>query len=481
MNTLLQTIHHRLFSGSKAIYVLLYIEVCELFARFGIGSLLVLYLTHRLHDSDTHAFIVYGSFMALIYLTPMLGGYVSDRVLGYRHAVLLGAVMMAIGNLCMAFHSYFMLCLGLAVVITGSGFFLPSLTTLLGYLYDDKDSHREAGFTFYYLSKNIGALIAPVLGGLLAVHLGYRYAFLLNMLVVISGILVFNMTYGRVEKEITTMPMIHAKRRKLFLSLNYIGILICIPLMQAILFYGYANMLLVIAVIGAAVFMGFVIKKRNPEERRNISLILFSLVFVVLFEGFLSQGGTTINLFIDRIINRHVLGFTIPTTAFYAIDPLFMMILGPFLAGFFLMLCKHGKKIQEGFKFILSFSVLVVGFLILAFAAFRGTLFGHASLLYIVFAYFLFPLAELLIIPVGLALVTRIAPKDLKAMMVGIFMLAQSLGSYLTAVVSKLGEIPFAIHGIKTLKAASKIYLHTFSLDAIMLLAIGALAMLMAM
>jgi len=480
MNTLLQTIHQRLFSGSRAIYVLLYIEICELFARFGIGSLLVLYLTHRFHDSDAHAFVMYGSFMALIYLTPMLGGYLSDRLLGYRHAVLLGAAMMAIGNFCMVFQSYFMFCFGLSVVIIGSGFFLPSLTTLLGHLYEGKDEHREAGFTFYYLSKNIGALIAPVLGGFLAIHFGYRYAFLLNMLVVISGILVFNLAYSRVEQEIKSLPVINTQYNKVFLCLIYLGILISIPIMQAILFYGYANVILTLAVTGVSIFMGFLLKKRTSTERRNIGIILFSLIFVILFEGFLSQGGTTINLFIDRIVNRQVLGFTIPTTTFYALDPLFMMILGPFLAGFFLMLSHRGKKVQEGAKFVLSFAVFVMGFLILAFAAFQGSISGQASLLYIIFAYFLFPLAELLIIPVGLALVTRIAPKDLKAMMVGVFMLAQSLGSYLTAVVSKLGDIPFAIHGLQKLKLASTIYMHTFSIDAVILMGVGILAVLMA-
>ncbi len=479
MQPIVQYLRAKIRSNPVGLYVLFYTEMWECFGRFGIISLLVLYLTHSFKLSDSYAFSIYSGFLALIYVTPIICGQIADRFLGLKHAVILGGFMMIIGNLLMVIEVPSMVYLGLSIVAVGSGFFLPSIVPLVGNLYHVDDRRRDAGFTLYYIGKNIGALLAPILCGIVAVCYGYHYAFILSAIGMMTGMVIFirghkhlRLSAMQNEIEYSTEHKYHKKSKKGHL-LSYVMALALIPVTQLILVKEIDGYLLLGAGILVVILLSYLALSHSRVDRSRIAMISLMMVFVMGFGAFLNQGGTTLNLFIERIIDRNVLGFNLPTTFFYTLDPVFMIILGPFIAALWMKLAQKNKEPSEPTKFSFAMIFLAMGFGVFVLAALQGVKVGHASPLYIVLAYFLFPLAELLIMPIGLSLVTKLAPKDMEASLVGVWMLANAGASYMTGIISKWGEINFSYQNVEGLKQASEIYSRDFGLSAISLILIA--------
>jgi len=475
MKTMLNYLREKIKANPPGLYVLFYTEMWEMFGRFGIISLLVLYLTNSFHLSDATAFTIYSTFLALIYVTPIVCGFLSDRYLGLKHSVILGGCMMVVGNLLMVIPVPFTVYLGLAIVAVGSGFFLPSIVPMVGNLYHLHDRRRDAGFTLYYIGKNIGGLLAPILCGLVAVNYGYNYAFILSALGMISGVVIF--IRGHHHLRLTAMQEVvdeqhHLPRVKNKFSgtlLTYGSALLLIPIAQFILVKDVASYLLLAAALTMLIVLSFLAIKKSTTERHHIISIVLMMLFVMAFGACLNQGGTTLNLFIERIVDREVLGFNLPPSFFYTLDPVFMILLGPFLAALWTFLAKKNREPSEPSKFALAMLLLGLGFGVFVIAAWMGIRTGSASPLFVVFAYFLFPLAELCIMPIGLSLVTKLAPKGLEAMLVGVWMLANAGASYFTSIISKLGEVNFTYLSLNGLKRASEIYARDFSVTALIL------------
>jgi proton-dependent oligopeptide transporter, POT family len=458
------------------LYVLFYTEIWELFGRFGITALLVLYLTNMFHMSDAKAFSIYSGFIALIYVMPIIGGYFSDRWLGLRHAIVLGASLMALGDALMIIPREHWVFLGLAVVAVGSGFFLPSIVPLVGRLYKGDRQGRDAGFTWYYIGKNIGALLAPISCGLMAKYFNYNYAFILSTLGMLSGIVVFlkgqkHLVHLEEDEEVALVERRRFKRTKsLAASMKvYVLAAIFIPLVYVVLEKGIDGYLLAVAgviVLGILIVIGI---KHDARVRKNLCLIVLMMLFVVIFSGLLGQGGTTLNLFIERIIDRHVFGWLMPPSFFYTLDPVFMILAGPFIALLWAALAKRAKEPSAIIKFALAMMLLGLGFYVFVVAAHQAMIHGHASAWFVVLGYCIFPMAELCIMPIGLSFVTRLSPKNYDALMVGIWMLGYSASGYLTGVVSDLGRVTFALKSIVQFKHAGHIYAHVFAVSTVAL------------
>ncbi len=288
----------------------------------------------------------------------------------------------------------------------------------------------------------------------------------------ISGMIVFVRGKKHLQEHVKK-PIVKKLRLKSLaispIQLIYIGMLFVVPIILLVMEYNIDAYLLIFT--GIIVFVALMVTafKRTKAERRHIFAILLLMIFLIVFSGFLSQGGTTLNLFIDRIVNRHIFGFHIPTTAFYAIDPIFMLTVGPFLAGLWIILAKRKREPSVPMKFSIALYLLCLGFLVFALAAFYAKMHGQASPLYVVLAYFLFPIAELCIVPISLSMVTKLAPKNLNAMMVGVWMLSSAAASFMTGQVSKIGQVTFKITSLFTLHHASSIYMNAFLFSAVCL------------
>lgn len=480
MSYIANKIKLKLANNPKGLFVLFYTEMWELFGRFGITALLIFYLTNTFHLSDSAGFAIYSGFIALIYVMPIIGGYFSDRFIGLQHAVILGASLMVLGNAILIIPNLNCVYLGLGVIAVGSGFFLPSIVPLVGKLYQADRRGRDAGFTLYYIGKNIGALLAPILCGLVAKYWNYNYAFILSTLGMLSGLFVFikgqkHLASAQVSAGQKKLIKLNFKR----VSFVYVVVALLIPLVVYILLTDIDGYLLALAGIVALGLVIYISIKSELAIRKRLLAIVLMLLFIIVFSALLGQGGTTLNLFIERIINRQIAGWAMPPTFYYTLDPIFMILAGPFLAALWAKAAGKQKEPSEIIKFVLALSLLGFGFVVFAIAAHIASDSGSASSWFVVVAYAIFPIAELCIMPIGLSFVTRLSPERFDAMMVGVWMLGYSASGYFTGLISNVGHISFTVTTLTERAHAAAVYFKDFSLSAGVLFASATLLLLL--
>lgn len=446
-------------------YTLLYTEVCELFGQFGITALLVLYMTSILKTSDSVAFATYGAFSAFMYAIPLIGGYFADRVIGFKMALLIGIVLMTIGNVCLIFSSMFLLYTGLAIFSIGCGFFTPTITAMVGRLYANKEKGRDNAFILYYIAKNIGALFATLIGSYIATHISYHVAFLVSAIIMISGYIAFAMGSEGKLKPYLLAPTIPAIKRHSLLAL-VVGLLIGSTIF--IMDHQLSNILMGIVSSAAALVILYLYQKFDRSDRQKLTVILIAILMMMVFFMFLCQGGTTLNLFIERIINRQIGHTIIPPSSFYALDPFFMVILGTVTMSL-LERVKGANQTMIGYtKIAIGLATLGIGFLVFVTAAMKMI---HSQVQpgvgYVILAYAIFPVAELCIMPIVISLITRLAPKGYEGFMIGLYMLGSAIAGYMTGIFSKLGNITFPITNTSQMIMASETYQTVFLYSAL--------------
>jgi POT family proton-dependent oligopeptide transporter len=475
MSRLKNKIRAKIRSNPTGLYVLFYTEMWELFGRFSITALLILYLTKVFHIPDAKAFSIYSGFIALLFTAPVLGGYISDRFISRRSAIIFGASVMVLGNALLIVPQRAFVFYGLGMLAMGSGLFLPNIPTLLSDLYGGEASKRSAGFTLYYLGKNLGALLGPVSCGIVGQYFGLNYAFLLSTLGMLSGVVVFIVG----QKHLPQASLHQAKQvcstlgRK---GLLFFAMAVSVPVYMYILRQQLDGILLMVTSAIVLAILSYLFIVRSKEERKSLAVICLVIGFVIVFEAFLGQGGTTLNLFIDREVQRTFGSITLPTSFFYSLDPTFMMLMGPFLAGLWMRLAQKGKEPFVLSKLAFALLMLSVGFGVFVLAALQAFHYGQAGAYFVVIAYALFPLAELCIIPISLAFITEQAPKGLEAFMVSVWMLSNAVSSYLTGVISRHGQINFSLQAVIDFKRAAVIYHQQFMLTALALIIVAILA-----
>lgn len=449
----------------KGFYTLLYTEICELFGQFGITALLVLYMTSILKTSDNIAFAAYGTFSAFMYAIPLIGGYFADRVIGFKSALLVGIILMTIGNVCLVFSSLHMLYLGLAVFSIGCGFFTPTITAMVGRLYAQQEGSRDNAFILYYIAKNIGALFATLFCSYIAVHISYHVAFLASAIIMLSGYIAFALGSETTLKPYLMSPKMPAMQRHSLLF-GLVGLLIGATVF--IMNHQLSNIFMAIVSATAIVVVAHLYKKFDSADRQKLNIILIAILMMMVFFMFLCQGGTTLNLFIERIINRSIGTHVIPPSSFYALDPFFMILLGTIVMTLLNKVKGANQTIIAYTKIAIGLATLGVGFLVFIAAA-QKMLHTHIQpgIGYVIMAYAVFPVAELCIMPIVISLITRIAPKGYEGFMIGLYMLGSAIASYLTGLFSKLGNVSFPVNTPQSMVDAAKIYQHVFILSAL--------------
>ena len=483
MNTLIKL--KRTFRACpKSLIVLLVTEIPELFGRFGIMTTIALYLTKNLHQTDATAVMLFSTYLMLAAMSPMIGGYIADRLLGYKPAIVIGACIMIIGDILMVIPSMHMLYLGLAILVSGVGLFSPSLAALVSHLYKDKDQQRDNAFVAYYVSKNIGALLAPPICGVIGVLYGYHYCFLLTSMGMCLGLLVFLLNYHHVpdirpKKNSTHHPAAnntvqqYIQKNKISSVLLIAASIACFASM--VLIYNLRLELLGLSVIVMMVVLTRLFKQSTLQQRRNLGYILITLMASIAFLAMNQLCGASFNLFVERIIDRHYLGFNIPTSVFYSIDPLFMIIFGAGIAKLLSQCTKPNYIIASFSKFSMAMFIFSMAMLTFVMAAYQGTKTGSASGLYVVICYSLCATSELCIAPIALSLVTKLAPNGQTGLIVGLYTFGEAVASFITGAIAKSGDINFSIHSLHSKKMAAGIYQNLFSHLSIALLLAGIL------
>ena len=443
--------------------VLFFTEMWERFSYYGMRALLVLYLIQQLFQNlETSKTVAYGIFAAygsLVYASPFIGGLIADKFLGHRKAVIWGAIMMAIGHFLMAIENEMFLYLALSFLIVGNGFFKPNMPIILSGLYEENDPRRDGGFTIYYMSVNLGAFFSPILCGIVGETYGWHYGFTIAGIGMLAGLFIF-LKFGHIidyheninaetgEKTLEYRPLGGVPDKE-SLAQKFCGLskeiwiyALCVisTFGIALLVKHYEIMSYVIFPLSLAILgFIFVIALRSEKvERDRLFVILILLLFITLFWTFFEQAGSSLTLYASENVNRNFFGSVIPASLFQSVNPMFILIFASPLSILWMQLAQRKKEPSTPIKFAMGILLLSIGFLLLGLAprflsfetiAENNTMLKIAAVpaIFLVLSYMFQTLGELCLSPIGLSMVSRLAPPKIVGMVIGAWYLSSSL------------------------------------------------------
>ena len=421
----------------KALFILFMVELWERFSYYGMRALLILYMTAKIMDggfalTDAEAYGIYGAYGALVYLTPLIGGYFADKLIGFRRAITIGAILMAIGQFTLFMNNDVTFYIGLAILVVGNGFFKPNISSMVGRFYADGDKRRDGAFTLFYMGINMGAFLAPLTCGAIGENEGWQYGFLTAGIGMLIGYLVFlfGQKSGAYEDIGVEADMKIEKNLVSFIPNNilpYVASLVMIVLATALIKYNdVVDVMLVILASGVIGFLLWQANQMEKEAKQRIWVIVILLLFTTIFWTFFELAGSALSLFTARNVDRTLFGFEINTTFFQSFNPLFIMAFAPIFSYLWIKLANANKEPAAPYKFGFGLVLLGFGFLALQLGGASASA-GLVPAIFMVFLYLLHTIGELALSPVGLSLVTKLSPKQMVGFMMGIWFLSSSI------------------------------------------------------
>lgn len=415
----------------KGLYLLFFTEMWERFSYYGMRAILILYLTKKLVEGglgmdSAQATLLYGYFTGLVYFTPLVGGWLADKYLGKRLAITIGGITMMIGQFVLfGMNNMTGLYLGLFLLIIGNGFFKPNISTLVGGLYDEGDDRRDGAFSIFYMGINLGALIAPIVIGLLtdnifattnpdgSITYGYKYGFLAAGLGMLLGQVLFNLFAQKYLGDLGKKPI------------------------------GKSNDNLAEHTKSINPQTGEILNDKQEKQRIGVIFILF--LFAVFFWAGFEQAGSSLSLYTDNFINRNFFGYEIPTAFFQSVNPLFIVTLAPLFSIFWTS--KLGKKLSTPLKMGIGMIILGIGFWFMLGAVAERNANGNpedvankAALMWLIMTYFFHTIGELCLSPVGLSVVTKLSPPKLASVLMAVWMLSSSVANFIGGKIASVVE-----------------------------------------
>jgi POT family proton-dependent oligopeptide transporter len=433
----------------KGLFVLFFAEMWERFSYYGMRALLIFYLTQHWLYSDGEASVIYGAYTALVYITPVIGGYLADRWLGQRKAVLYGAVLLTFGHFLMGFEgdggqdaaSLNIFWLALAFIIVGSGFLKANISVIVGQLYPRTDVRRDGAYTIFYMGINLGAAIGSIICGYLGQTYGWAYGFGAAGFGMLAGLIVFvvfkPLLLGRGEPADPAKlaaPVMGVKLEwLLYLSgLGAVAIVWWLVQNQAVVgtLLGVAGGLLVLYVLGTAVI------KLPSEDRDRIFAAMFLILGSILFWALFEQAGSSLNLFTDRHVNRSIFGWEVQASMFQSINAIYIVLFAPLFAGLWTWLGRRGMEPSTPVKFGLAMMQLGLGFYILKWGADAFGLENATPVIFIFLIYLFHTTGELCLSPVGLSAMNRLAPAHMASLIMGTWFFASATGNFAAGLIA---------------------------------------------
>lgn len=426
----------------KALPYLFLTEMWERFGFYVVQGMLILYMTEGYGFSDDKSYTILGVFSALAYISPMAGGYLADQFLGFKNAIIWGGIFLAIGYAALALSNATDFYFALATIVIGTGLFKPSISSLLGALYTPGDTTRDAGFTIFYVGINLGALLAGFTSGYIKLYFGWHAGFALASLGLVIGLSIFagGIHAGKIKYSRTL-----SLTNKRFLQKPWlIGYcLAAIPLLTLILESSLlGNWFLPLLGIGVLIFIFILAYRQTPKHRNRLITLNILIIASVIFWTTWMQIFFSANLFINRLVNKTVFGFVIPTTVFYTLESIFVILLGPLFAWSWQTLNQNKMNPSHFLKFVLALVFAGLGFLVLTMSTYFTDASQLVSPLWIVLAYFLITVGEMLLSPIGLSAVTMLSPAHLTGMMMGVWFVSIGFGGAFAGILAKFASIP---------------------------------------
>lgn len=467
----------------RGLYILFATEMWERFSFYGMKALLIFYLIKYHLFTDTAGNLLVGSYAALGYAMPVLGGYLADKYLGYRKAVTFGAIMLVLGHLGMAYEGtaaanvngvvrrdetalqvfYF----SLSLIVMGVGFLKANISSIVGELYDKQDPRKDSGFTIFYMGINLGSFLASIICVWLGETYGWAYGFgaagvgmLLGLTVFIGGKKYLMGKGEPPDPEALRKPVFGLVSREVFIyTASVLGTLVVWQMIQR---HSVVEVLLLLAGAASLVYIiWYAIRLDSVARDRLIALtvlILSSVIFWSLFE----QAYTSLNLFADRVVDRNIMGTELKAGQVLSLNSLFIIGFAPVFAWMWLQLSRYNMNPNAAVKFSLALILAGLGFgaLVLGDQLADG---GKVAFGWLVLTYLLHTFGELCLSPVGLSSVTKLSPPKIVGFMMGVWFLATAGSEYISALLANLASIDHSGEEAADLSKAKESYNYLFT------------------
>ena len=433
----------------RPLWMLFMSEFWERFAFYGIRWALVLYIVAQFHagnaSGEAPANLIYGAYLALVYAAAIFGGYVADRILGYQRSILLGAIIMATGLFMISMPNETIFRLGLATIISGNGLFKPNISTMVGKLYPVGDPRRDSGFTIFYMGINMGAFFAPIITGWLADDVfgttempAYKVVFIAAAIGMLISMVWFY--FGRRQLQGIGRPAQEGGRIKVLYVA--VGAAVAVPVIYFLLSVGAAKLQYVLTALFVVLCTMILLegKREGPVQRDRALAMLIIFAFNILFWMFFEQAGSSFTFLADKIVDRDLFGpggFVFSNAWFQSVNPIGIIALAPVVAWVWIKMGRMNPSIPRKFGLGLVFNALA--FLLLMFAL--SSLVSPAGLIpfWTLFTvYCIQSVGELCLSPIGLSMVTKLAPLRLVGFGMGGWFLSTGIGNNLSGIFAAL-------------------------------------------
>lgn len=517
----------------RALFILFFAEMWERFSYYGMRALLTLYMVQELFkemsqtEADSKALGIYGSYTAMVYLFPVVGGILADKVLGFRKAIIFGGLLMMAGHFALALEGmYFagnmqLFFISLAFIIIGNGFFKPNISSFLGNFYGLNDSRKDGAFTIFYMGVNIGALLSIVTCGYVGEQISWHYGFGLAGIGMLLGLLVFWLfgprTFGKkglnpsseedfpeideeedlqrlnsspevrehvLDVEASNFELNTSSKLKRNQVLTIIGTLIFIPISAQFLNLSDIVTWILIALSLGILLVLFImsLQQDNKASKERLWVVMVLFVFHAVFWALFEQAGGSITLFTARNIDRMVMGSEIPASIFQFFNSFFIMTLAPIFSWMWIKLRQKGKEPSTPMKFALGLSQLAIGFVFIVIGAKFFATEGLVPMIFLVVMYLFHTTGELSLSPVGLSMITKLSPKKVVGFVMGAWFLSIALANKMAGLIGELtaaggeGENGEAVE--LTILESLEVYSSTYMIWGVVVVGVAALLLL---
>jgi POT family proton-dependent oligopeptide transporter len=430
----------------KQLWALFFSEMWERFCFYGNRGMLTIFISEillqRLHGvakslAESQAQLQYGAIQAFVYAFTFIGGLFADKIIGFHKSLLWGGALMITGSFILGYDPVNLFYEGICFIIIGTGFFKPNISTMVGALYREGDPRRDAGFGLFYSGINIGALF----GGAVCVYVGKFYswniAFALSGIFILIGLITFILTrrslgpIGLQPDRVATHP-----KGKMYEWMVYAGSLLCIPfILVMVTNTRYTDLFMYLIGPLTLVYLVYEMRSLSRAEIRRLSAALVFIVFSVVFWAFFEQSGGSLSLFAMDNLHTNLLWFHIdPNVVNNSVNSFFVVLFSPLFGLLWIYLAGRNIEPNAVLKFGVGFIFLALAFFLLYYDRNFMDVSGKTSLNLFTFAYLVMTLAELCISPIGLSLMTKLSPRPLQGVMMGMWFLASAYGQYVAGI-----------------------------------------------
>ncbi|MCU0435174.1 MAG: peptide MFS transporter [Bacteroidia bacterium] len=467
----------------KGLYLLFATEMWERFSYYGMRALLVLFLTKALlYDKSFASDEIYGSYTGLVYLTPLLGGYIADRYWGNRRSIIIGGILMAIGQLFMFISgsiyesmdsARLMMFVGLGFLIFGNGFFKPNISTMVGQLYPQGDKRIDGAFTIFYMGINLGAFIAPLLCGYVGdtgSPADFKWGFLAACAGMILSVILFIMYKDKLlvtpdGKPVGAAPAKAGKAETAAIDTPQ-EVASGFGMNQILIWLGVAAGLFVIFkfvagldLIGSGIFSlaiaipGLIIsdKALNKIEKQRIWVIYIAAFFVIFFWAAFEQAGASLTFFAEEQTDRTLFGWKIPASYFQSVNAVAVVIFAPMFASLWLALNRRGKEPASPYKQAWGLLLLALGYVVIGIGVKLIAPGEKSNMMWLILLYVIHTFGELCLSPIGLSMVNKLAPLKFASLLMGVWFLANAAANKFAGTLS--GLYPEDVKLVATIEA----------------------------